>query len=308
MTSGEHSGNAAGCKHSIGIGLVPRRRHGRLLFLMKLIFIGDVVGEPGRETVKAAVPRLIERYEPDFIVVNGENAAGGNGLTPRLAYELMRSKVDVITLGDHCWDQREIQPFFAEEPRVIRPVNFPDQCPGKGWVVVQGNGMHLGVLNVMGQTFMGPSVDNPFNSLDPVLEEIQAETSCILVDFHAEATSEKIALGRLLDGRVSCVVGTHTHVQTADDRILPGGTAYLTDAGFCGAHDSVIGREVEAILERNTTQMPVRMKLARGGLQADGIFVELEVSTGKALRLERFQEKVVLEGEEEADGNQEQAA
>lgn len=306
MTSGEHSGNVGGCNLSIGIGLVPWRGHGRLATRMKFIFIGDVVGEPGRDTVKGVVPRLSERYEPDFIIVNGENAAGGNGLTPRLAYELMRSKVDVITLGDHCWDQREIQSFFTEEPRVIRPVNFPGQCPGKGWVVVQGNGLRLGVLNVMGQTFMGLALDNPFNSLDPVLEEIKAETSCILVDFHAEATSEKIAMGRLLDGRVSCVVGTHTHVQTADEQILPGGTAYLTDAGFCGAHDSVIGRELEAVLKRNATQMPVRMKLAQGGLQADGIFVELDASTGKALRIERFQEKMV--SEDEAAQGQEQAA
>jgi len=259
---------------------------------MRFVFLGDVVGEPGREAVKAAVPRLEERYSPDFFVVNGENSAGGNGLTPKLAYELMRSKVDVITLGDHVWDQRDIIPFFKEEPRVIRPMNFPASCPGKGYIVVQGNGMKLGVINALGQTFMGPVVDNPFLVLNEMIEKIRQETPMILLDFHAEATSEKIAMGRFLDGKVSCVVGTHTHVQTADDAILPAGTAYLTDAGFCGAHDSVIGREVDAIIERNLTSMPVRMKLARGGVQADGILVEVDEATGKATRIERIQEKV----------------
>ncbi|MEM6883584.1 MAG: TIGR00282 family metallophosphoesterase [Verrucomicrobiota bacterium] len=259
---------------------------------MRFVFMGDVVGEPGREAVKAVVPRLKERYGPDFYVVNGENSAGGNGLTPRLAYELMRYKIDVITLGDHTWDQREIIPFFEEEPRVIRPMNFPASCPGKGHVVVQGNGLKFGVVNALGRTFMGSAVDNPFLVLEELIEELREETPMILVDFHAEATSEKIAMGRYLDGKVSCVVGTHTHVQTADDTILPGGTAYLTDAGFCGAHDSVIGREVEAIIERNQTSMPVRMKLAKKGVQADGIFVEVDDATGKAVRIERFQEKV----------------
>lgn len=262
---------------------------------MKFVFLGDVVGEPGRDAVKAAVPVLAERYAPDFFVVNGENAAGGNGLTPRLAYELMRSKIDVITLGDHTWDQREIMPFFDEEPRVIRPMNFPATCPGKGSVVVQGNGLKFGVINALGRTFMGTDVANPFLVLEELIQEVRQETAMILVDFHAEATSEKIAMGRFLDGKVSCVVGTHTHVQTADGSILPGGTAYLTDAGFCGAHDSVIGREVDAIIERNQTSMPVRMKLARGGVQADGIFVEVDETTGHAVRMERFQEKVASE-------------
>ncbi|MEM1158759.1 MAG: TIGR00282 family metallophosphoesterase [Verrucomicrobiota bacterium] len=260
---------------------------------MRFVFMGDVVGEPGREAVKTVVPRLEERYAPDFFIVNGENSAGGSGLTPRLAYELMRSKIDVITMGDHTWDQREIMPFFAEEPRVIRPMNFPESCPGKGSVVVQGNGLKFGVINALGLTFMGPTVDNPFLVMEALIEEVRKETPMILVDFHAEATSEKIALGRFLDGQVSCVVGTHTHVQTADDTILPGGTAYLTDAGFCGAHDSVIGREVDAIIERNRTSMPVRMKLAQQGVQADGILVEVDENTGQATRIERFQEKVV---------------
>ncbi|MGF1677659.1 MAG: TIGR00282 family metallophosphoesterase [Candidatus Methylacidiphilales bacterium] len=259
---------------------------------MRFIFLGDVVGEPGRKAVKASVPVLMERYAPDFVVVNGENAAGGSGITPRLVYELLRCRVDVITLGDHCWDQHEIYPFFQLEPRLIRPMNFPSTCPGPGYAVVEGNGKKLAVINALGQTFMGPSVENPFLVLDPLVASLREQTPFILVDFHAEATSEKIAMGRHLDGRVSCVVGTHTHVQTADSSILPGGTAYLTDAGFCGAHDSVIGRDVAAILERNRTQMPVRMKLATGGVQADGIFVELDDASGLALRIERIQEAV----------------
>ncbi|MEM6822915.1 MAG: TIGR00282 family metallophosphoesterase [Verrucomicrobiota bacterium] len=259
---------------------------------MRVVFLGDVVGEPGREAVKAVIPRLVDRYAPDFFVVNGENSAGGNGITPKLAYELMRAKVDVITLGDHCWDQREVLSFFSEEPRLIRPFNFPKACPGVGYVVVQGNGFKLGVINAMGRTFMGPAVSNPFNEIEAVIDVISQETRSILVDFHAEATSEKIAFGRFLDGKVSCVVGTHTHVQTADSQIFPRGTAYLTDAGFCGAHDSVIGREVDCIIERNQTLMPVRMKLATGMLQVDGIVVDLDSETGRALKIERLQESV----------------
>ena len=182
--------------------------------------------------------------KPDFFVVNGENSAGGNGITPRLAVDLMRAGADVITLGDHAWDQREIVPYFATEPRLLRPLNFPAGTPGFGSVVVDGNGQKLGVINVLGRTFMGPQVDNPFLLIEAEIEKLKQETACILIDFHAEATSEKIAFGRAVDGLATLVVGTHTHVQTADDRIFPGGTAYLTDAGFCGPHESVIGRDI----------------------------------------------------------------
>ncbi len=259
---------------------------------MKVVFLGDVVGEPGRDTVRAAIPILKERYAPDFFVVNGENAAGGHGITPKLAIELMRSGADVITLGDHTWDQKEIFGYFSQEPRLVRPLNYPTGTPGSGFVVVSGNGKKLGVVNAMGRTFMGPDVDNPFLLIKPILEGIRTETLCILVDFHAEATSEKIAFGRHVDGQASVVVGTHTHVQTADETILPGGTAYLSDAGYCGAHDSVIGRDIGAVIQKYVTLLPSKFPLATGGLQADGLFAEIDETTGRALRIERIQLKV----------------
>jgi metallophosphoesterase (TIGR00282 family) len=259
---------------------------------MKFIFLGDVVGEPGRDVVRLAIPILRERYQPDFFIVNGENAAGGNGITPKLAIELMRAGADVVTLGDHTWDQREIVPFFAQEPRLLRPLNFPPGTPGAGSIVVGGNGQKLGVINMLGRTFMGPQVDNPFLLIDAEIEKLKRETSCVLVDFHAEATSEKIAFGRVLDGRATLVVGTHTHVQTADDQIFPGGTAYLTDAGFCGPHESIIGRDIASVLQKYRTLLPNKFYIAQQGLQADGVFVEADSATGRALRIERIQEKI----------------
>jgi metallophosphoesterase (TIGR00282 family) len=261
---------------------------------MKLIFLGDVVGEPGRDTVRAAIPVLRERFSPDFIVVNGENAAGGNGITPKLAIDLMRAGADVITLGDHAWDQREILPYFSTEPRLLRPLNYPAGTPGYGSVVVTGNGKKLGVINALGRTFMGPQVDNPFLSIEHEIEKLKRETPHILIDFHAEATSEKIAFGRAVDGLATLVVGTHTHVQTADDQIFPGGTAYLTDAGFCGSHESVIGRDIASVLQKYRTLLPNKFYIAREGLQADGVFVEADEASGRAVRIERFQEKVKL--------------
>jgi metallophosphoesterase (TIGR00282 family) len=262
---------------------------------MKLIFLGDVVGEPGRDAVRLAIPILRERYRPDFFVVNGENAAGGNGITPKLAIELMRAGADVVTLGDHAWDQREITPFFSTEPRLLRPFNYPAGTPGAGSIVVGGNGEKLGVINALGRTFMGPQVDNPFLLIEEEIERLKRETSCVLVDFHAEATSEKIAFGRALDGRATLVVGTHTHVQTADEQIFPGGTAYLTDAGFCGPHESIIGRDIASVLQKYRTLLPNKFHIAREGLQADGVFVEADGATGRALRIERIQEKITVE-------------
>jgi metallophosphoesterase (TIGR00282 family) len=260
---------------------------------MKFIFLGDVVGEPGRDTVRAAIPLLREKYAPDFFVVNGENAAGGNGITPKLAIELMRAGADVVTLGDHAWDQRDILPYFATEPRLVRPANFPAGTPGAGSVVVSGNGHKLGVLNMLGRTFMGPQVDNPFLSVEAEIAKLREEgAECILIDFHAEATSEKIAFGRAVDGLATLVVGTHTHVQTADERILPGGTAYLTDAGMTGPHESVIGRDIPSVLQKYRTLLPNKFYIAKEGLQADGVFVEADPATGRALRIERIQQKI----------------
>jgi hypothetical protein len=256
---------------------------------MRVVFLGDVVGEPGRELVKLALPALRERYQADFFVVNGENAAAGRGITPKLAIDLMRSGADVVTLGDHAWDQREIVAYLPTEPRVLRPLNYPPVCPGAGTVVVSGNERKLAVMSLMGQTFMGPTVDNPFLLAPPEIEKLRSETPCILVDFHAEATSEKIAMGRALDGTVSLVVGTHTHVQTADEQIFPGGTAFLTDAGFTGGHHSVIGRDIDSVIAKYKTLMPGRFHICAEGLQADGVFVELDDATGKAQRIERIQ-------------------
>jgi len=261
---------------------------------MKFIFLGDVVGEPGRDTVRAAIPLLRERYSPDFFVVNGENAAGGNGITPRLAVDLMRAGADVITLGDHAWDQREIVPYFATEPRLLRPLNFPAGTPGYGSVIVEGNGFKLGVINMLGRTFMGPQVDNPFLLIEAEIEKLKKEAQCIMVDFHAEATSEKIAFARMLDGQVSAVVGTHTHVQTADEQIFPGGTAYLTDAGFTGPQESVLGREIQPVLQRFRTGMPQRFEVARNDIKLHGAVIEIDEVSGKAIKIERVAEALPI--------------
>ncbi len=255
---------------------------------MKLIFLGDVVGEAGREAVRDLLPIAKERLQPDIIIINGENAAGGHGITPRLAIELMRYGADVVTLGDHAWDQREIFPFFATEPRLIRPFNYPAPAPGQGWVTVQGNGKKLGVISAQGRTFMKPEVDNPFTHIGSVIDTIRTETPCIFVDFHAEATSEKIAFGRHLDGRVSAIVGTHTHVPTADECIFPNGTAYLTDAGMTGAYDSVIGTEVRGVVDRYLTLLPQRWQMAKNDARISGAYIEIDDSTGRATHIERL--------------------
>lgn len=262
---------------------------------MRFIFLGDIVGELGRDIVKKAVPFLKEKHQPDFVIVNGENSAGGRGITPKIAIDLMRCGVDVITLGDHAWDNRDIFPFFAQEPRLIRPLNYPPGAYGKGSVIVSGNGKKIGVINALGRTFLENGVENPFLMIESEIEAIRKETNCIFVDFHAEATSEKIAFGRFLDGKVSAVVGTHTHVQTADDQIFPGGTAYLTDAGFCGPHESVIGREFPAVIAHYRTLLPNRFHIAKTGLQADGCCITCDDQSGKALHIERIQLKVNLD-------------
>jgi metallophosphoesterase (TIGR00282 family) len=262
--------------------------------MITVIFLGDVVGEPGREVVKRAIPILKEKYNPDFIIANGENAAGGLGITGRLTYELLRAGIDVITLGDHAWDQREIMGFFEQEPRLLRPANFPAGAPGAGHIVVSGNGKKIGVACALGRTFMDPQVDNPFLVMPGILDEIRSQTPAILVDFHAETTSEKIAFGRALDGLASVVVGTHTHVQTADEKILPKGTAYITDVGFCGGHDSVIGREVESVVTKYRTSLPNKFYIATKDLQADGFCARIDEETGRAISCERFQHPVHL--------------
>ncbi len=262
---------------------------------MKLLFIGDVVGSPGRRAVKTLLPRLRAEWELDFVIANGENAAGGAGITPRVAEELFNAGVDVITSGDHLWDQKEVLDLLADEPRFLRPLNYPPGVPGRGsglFDVRGGDGAlrgRVGVLNAQGRTFL-PALENPFLVVPPEIARLRELTPIIFVDFHAEATSEKIAFARLLDGRVSAVVGTHTHVQTADEQILPGGTAYLTDAGFTGPQESVLGREIEPVLRRFVTNMPQRFEVAKDRVVLHGALVEIEPASGRAQAIRRVAE------------------
>ena len=212
--------------------------------MIRILFLGDIVGEPGRSAVMRLVPVYLKERSVDFVIVNGENAAGGRGITGKIAIDLLRSGVAVITSGDHIWDQRDTTAYIATEPRLLRPINYPPGAPGQGSLVLETAKGKIAVLNVQGRTFMQPILDNPFHAAKAEVERLQQETSTIMVDMHAETTSEKIAMGRFLDGKVSAVIGTHTHVQTADARVLKGGTAYVTDLGMTGPHDSVIPRSV----------------------------------------------------------------
>lgn len=257
---------------------------------MKILFIGDIVGEPGRRAVKLLLPRLREQHGLDFIIANGENSAGGNGITPRIATELFSFGIDVITSGDHLWDQKEVMELLATEKRFLRPLNYPTGTPGPGSGVFETkNGLSVAVLNAQGRTFM-PALENPFLVAPPEIERLRQQTEIIFVDFHAEATSEKIAFARMLDGKVSAVVGTHTHVQTADEQIFPGGTAYLSDAGFTGPQDSVLGREIEPVIRRFVTNMPQRFEVATQRVMLHGAVIEIDEATGKAMKIQRVAE------------------
>ena len=253
----------------------------------RILFLGDVVGEPGRKAVTTMLPVLKEELAIDFIIVNGENSAGGRGITPKIAISLMRAGAAVITSGDHIWDQKEIVPFLGEEPRMLRPLNYPAGAPGNGWIILETKKCKVAVINLQGRVFMQPTLDNPFPAITELVEKIRQETPVIFLDFHAEATSEKVAMGWHLDGTVSAVVGTHTHVPTADERVLPGGTAYLSDAGMCGPVDSVIGSQIEPVLERFKTMMPARFGVGRGTVRVNGALVTIDPATGKALSIER---------------------
>lgn len=257
---------------------------------LRILFLGDIFGEPGRKAVIELLPRLREELRIDFAIVNGENSAGGRGITPKIAIALMRAGADVMTTGDHVWDQSEIADYMATEPRLLRPLNWPAGTPGQGSFVLETAKGKVAVANAQGRTFTQPPLENPFLALDREVELLRAETPIIFVDFHAEATSEKIAMGWHLDGRVSAVVGTHTHVQTADERILPGGTAFLCDAGMCGPVDSVIGSRVDLVLHRFRTGMPVKFAVANGAVRVNGAWVEVDTATGKAVGIGRVSE------------------
>ena len=267
---------------------------------MKILFIGDIVGQPGRLAVKTLLPKLREQHALDFVIANGENSAGGNGITLRTAQEIFAAGVDVITSGDHLWDQKEVIELLANEKRFIRPLNYPAGTPGQGSAVFEiqnpkseaRNPISVGVLNAQGRTFM-PALENPFTLVPLEIERLLQRTKIIFVDFHAEATSEKIALARMLDGKVSAVVGTHTHVQTADEQVFPGGTAYLSDAGFTGPHESVLGREIEPVIKRFVTNMPQRFEVASARVILHGAVVEIDETTGKARGIWRVSEPLV---------------
>lgn len=259
---------------------------------LRILFLGDIFGEPGRKAVIEQLPVLRERFRIDFTIVNGENSAGGRGITAKIAISLLRAGVTVITLGDHAWDQPDVVEYMPTEPRLLRPVNYPPGAPGHGWIVLDTPKGRVGVLNVQGRVFMGQALDNPFLAAQAAVEEMLQETNILFVDFHAEATSEKIAFGRSLEGRVSAVVGTHTHVQTADEMIFPGGTAYLTDAGMCGPLHSVIGSDIPPVIHRFCTNLPTRSHVAKGDVRISGCVVEVDPSTGRALRIERVAEIV----------------
>ena len=250
------------------------------------------MGEPGRKAVIGNLARLKEEREIDFIIVNGENSAGGRGITPKISIDLLRAGAAVITTGDHIWDQAEIVPYIEAEPRLLRPLNYPPGTPGFGSVVLETKKGKVGVINVQGRTFMKNELENPFLAMDSEVEQLLEETKVIFVDVHAETTSEKVAMGRYLDGRVSVVVGTHTHVQTADEQVFPGGTAFLCDAGMCGPAESVIGSQIDRVLERFTTSMPTKFFVAKGAVNLCGALIDIDESTGKALVIERVCERI----------------
>ena len=259
--------------------------------MIRILFLGDVVGEPGRKAVAARLPGLREEADLDFVVVNGENAAGGRGITSKIAIDLLRAGAAVITTGDHVWDQREVMEYFPTEPRLLRPINFPEGAPGAGSIVLETAKGKVGVINAQGRVFMNPPLENPLSLVEEAVEAMRAEdVRIILLDFHAEATSEKIAMGRALDGRVSLVVGTHTHVQTADEQIFPRGTGYLTDAGMCGPAESVLGREIASVVWRFRTSLPTRFPVAKGPVRICGVIVGVDEESGHAVELKRVDE------------------
>jgi hypothetical protein len=267
---------------------------------VKLLFIGDIVGQPGRRAVNELVPKLREQHALDFVIANGENSAGGSGITPRIAEELFAAGVDAITTGDHLWDQKEVMELLEKEKRFLRPLNYPSGTPGQGSAIFSLRPPTsdlrppalLAVLNLQGRTFMQPPLENPFLAALEEVKKLREKTKIIFVDFHAEATSEKIAFARMLDGHVSAVVGTHTHVQTADEQIFPGGTAYLTDAGFTGPHESVLGREIAPVIQRFLTSMPQRFEVAKDRVILHGAIMDINESTGKAMTIQRVAQQI----------------
>src|SRR5262245_39106599 len=254
---------------------------------MKLLFIGDVIGKPGRTFLRRHLPSLIDRHGVDFTIANAENSASGVGATPETCREMFDAGVDCLTSGNHIWDKKEILPYLEAEPRLIRPANYPDPNPGAGVFLGRGgDGARVAVVNLIGRVFL-VNVEDPFTAADDRPAELPGKADCVIVDMHAEATSEKVAMGWYLDGRVAAVIGTHTHIPTADETVLPKGTAYLTDVGMTGPFDSVIGVEKSLVIERFLTQRPVRFQTAEGDVRLYAALVDVDAASGRASRIER---------------------
>ena len=269
---------------------------------MKFLFIGDIVGKVGRVTTKALLPTIVNRYKIDFIIANGENLAGGFGITDKTAIELFNLGVHVITTGNHVWDKKEFVSQIAKIDNVLRPLNYPPGVPGYGSVVHQvSSEVKVAVINISGRVFMS-YIDCPFRTAKDEVEKLKAVTNIIIIDFHAEATSERVAMGIYLDGRVTAMFGTHTHVATADSRILPGGTAYQTDLGMVGPQDGVLGVDSEAILKKFTTGLPTRFEVAKGRIICSGVILNVDAENGRALNIDRFEEIFDPSNEVQQDG------
>ena len=255
---------------------------------VKLLFIGDIIGKPGREALSRELHRIVDRHRVDLVIANGENAAGGFGLTAETAQELFKCGVQMLTSGNHIWDKKDALEYIKREDRIVRPANYPEGTPGRGATIVKTpGGIKVGILNLEGRVFMN-NLDCPFRCADREIAKLKEETPIIFVDFHAEATSEKVSLGWHLDGRVSAVIGTHTHVQTADERILTAGTAYMTDAGMTGSFDSVIGVRKEDAIEKFITQRPAKFEVAKKDIRINGVVIEVDEKSGLALSIERI--------------------
>lgn len=260
---------------------------------MNILIIGDIVGKPGRKIITEKLSTIQNKHNIDFTIANAENAAGGRGLTKDIMHELLNSSIDVLTMGNHVWDNKDIFSFIDDEYRLIRPANYPDDCPGQGYYIyTAGFNLKIAVINLSGRVYLA-SLDCPFRKLDEILEEIDDKADIIIVDFHAEATSEKLALGYYADGRISALVGTHTHIQTADERIFPQGTAYITDLGMTGPIDSILGMKKENIIERFLTQRPTRFEVASGAPQLQGVVLTIDDNNYNVQKICRISYNIV---------------
>ncbi|NPV72093.1 MAG: TIGR00282 family metallophosphoesterase [Firmicutes bacterium] len=255
---------------------------------MIILFIGDIVGRPGRMMVEEHLVSLRRETGADLVIANGENAAGGIGLTRDTADEIFGAGVDVITMGNHVWDKKELLEYINVEPRILRPLNYPGKAPGQGSIIVDGGGSPVAVVNAAGRVFNTILLECPFRKLADEVDRLKAEARVVVVDFHAEATSEKVAMGWYLDRKVTAVVGTHTHVQTADEMVLPGGTAYITDVGMTGPYHSIIGIQTDLVLDRFLTQIPVKFEVAKGPRQLSAVVIEADETTGKTRSIRRI--------------------